>query len=149
MCCGLRPGPACLCSKDIDAYLRLDIAVAHFPPAILAPFLTGANIEAAINATRAAAHYCNNPSLPVPLNFGDSVKPEQEFLGGIAQEESDLRPQIYLAGPFFNMMQRWMVHESRQALREQGLEVFSPFHDVGIGEAADIAPADLKGLVES
>gem|GEM_PF-2318640 len=43
MCCGLHPDPACLCSEDIDVYLRPDIAVAHFPPAILAPFLTDAN----------------------------------------------------------------------------------------------------------
>ena len=35
------------------------------------------------------------------------------------------------------------------ALFNQGLKVFSPLHDVGRGNADDVAPADLKGLDRS
>lgn len=120
--------------------------------AVFAHFWAGescAPAEAAQLASRAAAYYCSNPYLPIPPDFGDSINSDQELSSKITEESAAPKPQVYLAGPFFSMMQRWMVHESRQALLEQGLRVFSPFHDVGIGAADDIAVADLKGLDES
>jgi len=57
--------------------------------------------------------------------------------------------QIYLAGPFFNVAQQWLIDEVRGALRDMGFKVFSPIHDVGEGLASDIATADLDGLNES
>jgi hypothetical protein len=54
--------------------------------------------------------------------------------------------RVYLAGPFFNLAQRWLIEEARDALRSQGLAVFSPLHDVGRGSAEQVAPADLEGL---
>jgi nucleoside 2-deoxyribosyltransferase len=44
------------------------------------------------------------------------------------------------------LAQRWLVEEARAALQSQGLEVFSPLHDVGRGTAIEVAPADLDGL---
>lgn len=55
----------------------------------------------------------------------------------------------YLAGPFFTMSQRWLVEEVRRGLRDVGLNVFSPLHDVGRGPASEVAPADLEKLEES
>lgn len=57
--------------------------------------------------------------------------------------------QIYLAAPFFNTAEQWRVDEVRDALQDMGFKVFSPIHDVGIGPAEEVAPADLFGLEQS
>ena len=57
--------------------------------------------------------------------------------------------QIYLAGPFFNTAQQWLVDEARGALMEMGFKVFSPVHDIGIGPPEEVAPADLLALEQS
>jgi nucleoside 2-deoxyribosyltransferase len=44
------------------------------------------------------------------------------------------------------MEQRWLINEAKTALESVGVNVFSPYHDVGIGEASQVAPADLAGL---
>lgn len=54
--------------------------------------------------------------------------------------------KVYLAGPFFSMSQRWLVDEARRGLSELGMDVFSPFHEIGRGPAHVVAPADLAGL---
>ena len=56
---------------------------------------------------------------------------------------------VYLAGPFFNMAQLWLIDEARAALRGMGLKVFSPFHDVGVGKSQDVAPKDIEALKNS
>jgi sugar/nucleoside kinase (ribokinase family) len=54
---------------------------------------------------------------------------------------------IYIAAPFFNLGQRWVVEEVRNAIAALGASTFSPLHDVGTGGgAAEIAAADLNGL---
>lgn len=56
--------------------------------------------------------------------------------------------KVYLAGPFFNLPQRWLVEEARNQLHAQGLKVFSPLHDVGLGGTpAALAAEDLNALV--
>ena len=55
------------------------------------------------------------------------------------------RPRVYLAGPFFDLAQRTMIHFVRHALAHIGVEVFSPLHDVGRG-GDEVAAADLDGL---
>lgn len=57
--------------------------------------------------------------------------------------------QIYLAGPFFNTAQQWLIDEARSILRDFGFNVFSPIHDVGEGDVNTVASADLKALQES
>ncbi|QHG88234.1 PfkB family carbohydrate kinase [Xanthomonas sp. NCPPB 1638] len=59
------------------------------------------------------------------------------------------RPTVYLAGPFFNLQQLWLVEQARTALMEMGLKVFSPYHDVGHGSAEDVVEKDLKAIRES
>jgi nucleoside 2-deoxyribosyltransferase len=100
--------------------------------------------EAAWKSSQYTAFYCNSRSLPLPVS-----------LNGFSPLAIDLDPQhlesaqIYLAGPFFSMAERWMIEETRGVLRSQGLRVFSPLHDVGRGPASKIAPADVKGIEES
>lgn len=58
--------------------------------------------------------------------------------------------QIYLAGPFFNLAQRWLIEEAKRCLEDLDATVFSPVHLVGTsGTAKDIAQADLQGLEQS
>lgn len=57
--------------------------------------------------------------------------------------------QIYLAGPFFTTAQQWLVDETRFALNELGVRVFSPIHEVGEGPPKEVAPADLFALERS
>jgi nucleoside 2-deoxyribosyltransferase len=44
------------------------------------------------------------------------------------------------------MGQRWIIEEAKAALESQGLEVFSPLHDVGHGQPEVVVPEDLKAL---
>jgi nucleoside 2-deoxyribosyltransferase-like protein/pfkB family carbohydrate kinase len=92
--------------------------------------------EAADLASRAVSVYCESRSMPLldPAELSDRV-PVTWKAG-----------RVYLAGPFFNLAQRWLIEEARNAFQAQGLQVFSPLHDVGPGTAAQVAPADLEGL---
>lgn len=56
------------------------------------------------------------------------------------------KPKVYLAGPFFDLAQLWMVDQARLNLQEVGMDVFSPFHDIGLGTAHDVAAKDLIAL---
>lgn len=89
-------------------------------------------------ASKSAAWYCASRSAPL-VNRTDlsamTWAPVQSTPG-----------QVYLAGPFFSMAQRWLVEEARTHLLGMGLKVFSPLHEVGAGPAEVVAPADLRGL---
>lgn len=95
--------------------------------------------EAANFASRAVAEYVETRSLP--------IAPKSSFAN---REPLKFKKwgRIYLAGPFFDISKRWLIEESLRALENLGAEVFSPFHDVGLGGAEDVARRDLKGLNE-
>jgi nucleoside 2-deoxyribosyltransferase len=104
-------------------------------------------VEAAMQASRAAALYVNDCVLPINA---ESLAASSAFpFGPILLDEGALREgeyHVYLAGPFFNIAQRWLVEEARTALLGMGLRVFSPLHDVGMGLAHDVAPKDIEAL---
>lgn len=54
--------------------------------------------------------------------------------------------QVYLAGPFFSYSQRWLIGQFYRALLGEGVKVFSPLHDVGIGSAEEVTEPDIEGL---
>jgi hypothetical protein len=100
-----------------------------------------AAIEAAELASRATARYCETRSLPSPSP--DDLR---------AANYAPVKPghgTIYLAGPFFDLGQRWLIEESLSLLRELGASVFSPVHEVGPGPAEIVGPADIEGLERS
>jgi nucleoside 2-deoxyribosyltransferase len=105
-------------------------------------------VEAAAQASRAAALYVNDRVLPIPAESlaAFSPFPFSPILldEGVALRDGEFH--VYLAGPFFNIAQRWLVEESRLALLGMGLRVFSPLHDVGMGRAHDVAPKDIEAL---
>jgi hypothetical protein len=93
--------------------------------------------SAADLASKSVAHFVDGPSLPLEekLNHGEPVVSRLN------------EGPIYLAGPFFDLGQRWMVEEIYRTLTDLGASVFSPLHEVGTGLTPDaIAEADLRGL---
>jgi nucleoside 2-deoxyribosyltransferase len=89
-------------------------------------------------ASRAVARYVATKNVQVTTEdaSGDDAFPIHAGIG-----------PIYIAGPFFNLGQRWVIEEARQVFLKLGVEVFSPIHDVGaVGSAEQIAQSDLDGL---
>lgn len=98
-------------------------------------------VDAADLASRATAVYCDKRLLPVP------VPPDLAALS--YQPAPPGKGLIYLAGPFFDLAQRWLIEETRAVLLDMGAEIFSPVHAVGPGPGKIVAPADIKGLEAS
>lgn len=93
--------------------------------------------SAAHKASMSVSHYVETRS--------DRLASDQELLE--PRKPVAITPgRVYLAGPFFNMAQRWLVEETRDQFLQMGLEVFSPVHQVGRGPAEMVAPLDLEGL---
>jgi nucleoside 2-deoxyribosyltransferase len=106
-------------------------------------------LVAARAASLSTAFYCNTQTLPIPTTLFE--KPPFEPVVVLLSPEQELvqHPQVYLAGPFFTMAQRWLVEEARTALLNSPLSVFSPLHDVGRGPADQVVQRDLEGLDRS
>lgn len=97
--------------------------------------------EAADLASRAASFYVNTRTLPLPAADELAALALQPVLPALGQ--------VYLAAPFFDIGQRWLVEEIRTLLLDAGVDVFSPLHDIGEGPGVVVAPEDLRGLDES
>lgn len=100
-------------------------------------------VESADLASRATAYYCQTRGFATPeilrTFFPSPVTPSRAFLEG-------RQPKVYLAGPFFSLAQLWLIEQARNDLTSAGLEVFSPYHDVGHGSAEDVVKLDLDGI---
>jgi len=92
-------------------------------------------------ASRAVSHYAETMGLP--------AVPAPELSEAQRTPSSTISGKVYLASPFFNLGQRWLVDEARRCLTELGLEVFSPVHDVGPGPAHEVGPKDIEALCAS
>lgn len=57
--------------------------------------------------------------------------------------------QVYLAGPFFTFIERWLIEQARNSLLGMRLKVFSPLHEIGIGKAEDVVPKDIEAIENS
>lgn len=89
-------------------------------------------------ASKAVSYYAETMALP--------AVPAAELASAVRTPSSTVTGKVYLASPFFTLGQRWLVDEARRSLRELGLEVFSPVHDVGPGPAEVVGPADIEAL---
>jgi hypothetical protein len=100
-------------------------------------------VESADLASKATAYFCATAGFATHSDLAafsmQPIKPSQQFIAG-------RRPTVYLAGPFFNLAQHWLVEEARSALMAMGLNVFSPLHDVGHGAAEEVASQDLAAI---
>lgn len=94
--------------------------------------------EAADIASRAVAAFAESRNLP---------SPSQNDLKRFYRTPVSLKPgKAYIAAPFFNLKDLWMLDEARNALREVGLDYGSPYHDVAMGHADKVAPKDIALL---
>lgn len=92
------------------------------------------SMEAADRASDFTASYVSSRS---EIAYGEGET--------IAQIPFGPRPRVYLASPFFDLGQLWVVDLVRRALIELGADPFSPYHDVGVG-GLEVAARDLAGL---
>ncbi|SRX76391.1 hypothetical protein AEQU3_03391 [Aequorivita antarctica] len=106
-------------------------------------WFNGTSLESsALLASKATAIYCSTKDLSLQKGL-DSFDFKSLLIDKIPSG------QIYLAGPFFTFSERWLVNEVWNTFKSIGLKVFSPFHDVGHGQAKDVVCKDLEGLDES
>lgn len=100
-------------------------------------------VEAADRASRATAYYCQHTGFPTAAQL-EAYDPRPIVVS--ERFASGYRPKVYLAGPFFTLGQLWVVEQARNCLRDMGLSVFSPYHDVGPGPAEEVVPDDIDGI---
>jgi nucleoside 2-deoxyribosyltransferase len=96
-------------------------------------------IDAAMNASMAAAAYCEAKGTV------DSI-PNMLLSDAYEKFVSNKKGLVYLAGPFFTLNAKLFVSECRNILQAMEVQVFSPYHDVGEGKAEDVAPKDIEKL---
>lgn len=96
-------------------------------------------VEASKKASKAAAAYCesdgdfeNIPSLLKTNKFCEFIPSH--------------KGRVYLAGPFFTLSEKLFVAECRDILMAMGMEVFSPYHDVGEGKAEEVVHKDIAAI---
>lgn len=93
---------------------------------------------AAEYASQAVAQYVETSALPII-----SIEAARQSKRSEAKLK---RGRVYLAGPFRELGQYALINEARQFLRELGMEVFSPVHDIGRGPAAEVVAKDLDAI---
>ena len=103
-------------------------------------------LEAAALASKATAFYCETQGFPTAANLVDDVRKPVRFMAG---SSCDMPRQVYLAGPFFDLMQVMLIEQARGSLAAIGLKVFSPYHDIGLGSAHDVVEKDLAAIAKS
>jgi len=94
--------------------------------------------DAAEYASRAVANYLETSSLPM-VSIEEAKVCTREVVsikGG----------SVYLAGPFRELGQRVLINEARKILKDLGMDVFSPVHDIGRGPAEKVVKLDLEAL---
>jgi hypothetical protein len=96
--------------------------------------------DAADLASRAVSRYVDTRSLPIPSADELTTAELVPLEAGVGR--------VYLAAPFFNLAERWVVEEVRNQLVDMGVPVFSPLHEIGEGPGEVVAPLDLAGLDE-
>ncbi|MGO1073823.1 PfkB family carbohydrate kinase [Lysobacter sp. CA199] len=100
--------------------------------------------EAANQASLATAYFCEHGgSYASRAALSEFKRPPIDVSPDWCRGE---RPKVYLAGPFFNLPQLWLVEQARTTLIDMGLNVFSPYHDVGHGSAEDVVEKDLEAI---
>tara|TARA_R110002073_G_scaffold38838_1_gene111148 strand:- start:6011 stop:6760 length:750 start_codon:yes stop_codon:yes gene_type:complete len=95
-------------------------------------------VDAARYASNAVASYVETRALPM-------ISPEDAD-AHVRDPVILNKGRIYLAGPFRELGQRILINEARSIMRQMGMEVFSPVHDVGRGPAEKVVRLDLEGL---
>jgi len=99
--------------------------------------------DSAILASKATAYYCESRGFATP-DILSAYNPAQVSVS--TRFKNGRQPCVYLAGPFFTLSELWMIEQAKRDLASMGLNVFSPYHDIGYGAASDVVPEDLAGI---
>lgn len=106
--------------------------------------------EAARKASLGTAYYCSTRDLPIPRNPKEEKRFQPTERGPTLGREA---PTIYLASPFFDIGEFWLMDEVHRILSEEGLNVIAPYYDIGRKEEYDnpkeMAEDDLKAIEEA
>lgn len=98
-------------------------------------------VDAANHASAVAAFYCDNRTYPDAKSVTKLLEEYQPL-----SSNGNLDKQVYLAGPFFNLKEMWLINQARQAFKNAGVGVFSPYHDVGPGPAEAVVHQDIEAI---
>ena len=97
-------------------------------------------IDAADKSSIAAAYYVSHKTMNSDKGleiFGKDVEP---------LTYNPERKKVYLAGPFFTLCELWMVNEAKQCISSFGMDLFSPYHELGIGSAEEVVQKDIDAI---
>ncbi|MBL7799843.1 MAG: nucleoside 2-deoxyribosyltransferase [Chitinophagales bacterium] len=98
--------------------------------------------ESALYASKSTAYFCDKKVYLDTSNISQFEYKEFTF--------KDLsNKQVYLASPFFSISDLILIDKVHSAFLEFGVNVFSPFHDIGLGDDITIANKDLEGIDNS
>lgn len=98
--------------------------------------------DCAIYASKSTSLYCDKKV------FVDTTGIEEQIFQEFKSKDLSNK-QVYLASPFFSIAELVMVDKIRDAFLEFGIKVFSPFHDIGLGDDVSIARQDVEGINNS
>lgn len=105
--------------------------------------IKGLSIEdSALNASKSTAFFCDKKA------YIDTSSIE-EFHYREFNNQTFSEKQVYLASPFFSISELILVDKIRSAFLSLGIKVFSPFHDIGLGDHITIAKKDLEAIEKS
>ena len=117
-----------------------------FTAAFAAAWFAGASPDEAIESASERTAVAVDASHVAPAT---AVEPPG-FAWSVSTACFDDPPSVYLAAAFETTAQRWLVDEVRSALRDVGVRVFSPLHDVGVvgDDPTAHVRRDLEGVVQ-
>jgi len=99
-------------------------------------------IEAATKASVVTAFYVESRTYPSSSMVPDLLSKYQPL------PINKPKGRVYLAGAFFNLKEMWLVNQAYSALQNSGMDVFSPYHDVGPGPSEEVVHQDIKAIEE-
>ncbi|AQX85143.1 nucleoside 2-deoxyribosyltransferase [Elizabethkingia bruuniana] len=98
--------------------------------------------DCAYNASKSTSYFCDKKIYIDTSNIENLIYKEYH--------PSNLNnKQIYLASPFFSISELLLVDKIRNSFLEFDVNVFSPFHDIGIGNDITIANKDIDAINNS
>lgn len=98
--------------------------------------------ESAIAASKSTALYCDKKAYIDSTTYKE-FKYEEFKYSNISEK------QVYLASPFFSISELILIDKIRASFLSFGIKVFSPFHDIGLGDEIEIAKKDVEGIENS
>lgn len=99
--------------------------------------------ESALNASKSTAIYCDKKAY---VDTSSLLEPF-DYVGFDTMDLSG--KQVYLASPFFSISELILIDKIRSTFLSFGIKVFSPFHDIGLGNDIATANKDLEAIEQS